>query len=103
RDTFSRSPLQLRQKTYFQKIADPADMAPTAATAFTISHIAAVTTPVFFGLLWLYSPPAVFLSGTAMAFISLCLSLMVPRNPRPGHETRPWVTRSIGAAPQPVQ
>ena len=27
-------------KTYFQKIADPADIAPTAAVAFTINHIA---------------------------------------------------------------
>ncbi|MEN0088093.1 MAG: MFS transporter [Pseudomonadota bacterium] len=94
--------MAIAQKTYFQKIADPADMAPTAATAFTISHIASVTTPVFFGLLWLYSPAAVFLSGTAMAFVSLCLSLMVPRNPRPGHETRPWVRSGLQAAPNPA-
>ena len=32
--------LALALKTYFQKIADPADIAPTAAVAFTINHIA---------------------------------------------------------------
>ena len=36
-------------KTYFQKIADPADIAPTAAVAFTINHIAAVFLPVCWG------------------------------------------------------
>ncbi|MEM1365171.1 MAG: MFS transporter [Pseudomonadota bacterium] len=88
--------MAIAQKTYFQKIADPADMAPTAATAFTINHIAAVTMPFFFGLLWLYSPAAVFLSGSVMAFVSLCLSLMVPRNPRPGHETRSMFGALLG-------
>ena len=37
--------LAFAQKTYFQKIADPADIAPTAAVAFTINHIAAVFLP----------------------------------------------------------
>ncbi|MFQ5467038.1 MAG: MFS transporter, partial [Kiloniellaceae bacterium] len=49
-------------KTYFQKIADPRDIAPTAAVSFTISHIAAVVLPVVLGLLWLVSPSAVFLT-----------------------------------------
>ena len=34
--------LTLAQRTYFQKIADPADMASTMSVAFTINHIAAV-------------------------------------------------------------
>ncbi|MCB1313495.1 MAG: MFS transporter, partial [Sedimentitalea sp.] len=38
--------LALALKTYFQKIADPGDIAPTAAVAFTINHIAAVFLPV---------------------------------------------------------
>jgi hypothetical protein len=37
--------LSLSLKTYFQKIADPRDIAPTAAVAFTINHIAAVFLP----------------------------------------------------------
>ena len=73
-------------KTYFQKIGDPADMASTASVAFTINHIAAVVIPAVFGLLWLISPAAVFLSGAAMAVVSLLLSLNVPRNPQAGDE-----------------
>ncbi len=74
-------------KTYFQKIADPADIASTAAVGFTINHIAAVIIPVVFGLIWLTSPSIVFLSGAAMAAVSLLLSLLVPRTPEPGKET----------------
>lgn len=73
-------------KTYFQKIADPADMASTASVAFTINHIAAVVVPVSFGMLWLISPSAVFLCGAGMAAISLLLSLNVPRHPEAGAE-----------------
>ena len=73
-------------KTYFQKIADPADMASTASVAFTINHIAAVVIPVSFGFLWLVSPAAVFLCGAGMAGLSLILSLNVPRHPEEGAE-----------------
>ncbi|MEL6745669.1 MAG: MFS transporter, partial [Pseudomonadota bacterium] len=44
--------LALAIKTYFQKISDPADIAPTAAVAFTINHIAAVFLPAGLGYLW---------------------------------------------------
>ena len=79
--------LALALKTYFQKIADPADIAPTAAVAFTINHIAAVALPVLLGLLWLVSPLLVFLIAAGMASVSLGLALMIPRHPAPGHET----------------
>ena len=75
------------QKTYFQKIAAPADLAPTTALAFTINHIAAVTLPAFLGYLWITSPPSVFIFAAALAIISVFLSLMIPRHPRAGHET----------------
>jgi len=75
-------------RSYFQKIADPADIASTAGVAFTINHIAAVLIPAAFGLLWLVSPPAVFLAGTGMAVISLLLSRLVPRAPAEGNEVR---------------
>ena len=74
-------------KTYFQKIADPRDIAPTAAVSFTISHIAAVVLPVVLGLLWLVSPAAVFLIGTGFAVCSLLLARIVPPMPAPGRET----------------
>lgn len=75
------------QKTYFQKIADPADQAPTAAVAFTINHIAAVFLPAALGYVWLAAPGAVFGLAVAMSCVSLTLALLVPRHPREGHET----------------
>ena len=74
-------------KTYFQKIADPGDIAPTAAVAFTINHIAAVFLPALLGYLWIAAPGGVFLLAAAMALTSLTLALMIPRHPEPGHET----------------
>ncbi|WP_308915668.1 MFS transporter [Jannaschia sp. LMIT008] len=79
--------LALAIKTYFQKIADPGDIAPTAAVAFTINHIAAVFLPATLGYLWLSSPATVFALAACMAGVSLGLSLLVPRLPRPGAET----------------
>ena len=78
--------LAIAIKTYFQKIADPADIAATAGVGFTINHIAAVVIPAAFGFLWLVSPAAVFLAGAAMAGVSLVLSLNVPAAPEPGNE-----------------
>jgi hypothetical protein len=78
--------LAIAIKTYFQKIADPADIAATAGVSFTINHIAAVVLPAAFGFLWLISPAAVFLAGSAMAAVSLLLSLNVPWAPAPGKE-----------------
>ena len=74
-------------KTYFQKIASPGDIAPTAAVAFTINHIAAVFLPALLGYLWVTSPGAVFALAAGMAGVSLLLALMIPRHPEPGHET----------------
>ena len=79
--------MALALKTYFQKIASPEDIAPTAAVAFTINHIAAVFLPVLLGILWLWSPAAVFTLAAAMAGLSLLLALMIPRRPEPGYET----------------
>jgi len=90
--------LAIAIKTYFQKIADPADIASTAGVGFTINHIAAVGLPVLFGLLWLVSPAAVFLSGAAMAAVSLLLACNVPQAPAPGNEVVLGRTGAIAAA-----
>ena len=79
--------MAIAQKTYFQKIADPKDIAPTSAVSFTINHIAAVALPAMLGYLWLVSPGAVFGLGSIMAVISLGLAFMVPRTPVVGRET----------------
>ena len=89
-------------KTYFQKIGDPADMAPTAAVAFTINHIAAVFLPAALGYLWVRSPEAVFGLATIMAFATLALAFLVPHDPGPGNETI-FSGRRTGAAQSPAE
>lgn len=80
--------LAISLKTYFQKIAAPEDIASTAGVSFTINHIAAVCLPVLFGLIWLSSPSLVFYIGAGLAMISFSLSLLIPRFPEQGRETR---------------
>jgi len=78
--------LAIAIKTYFQKIADPADIASTAGVSFTINHIAAVIIPAVFGIIWITSPSLVFLIGAAFAACSLILSQNVPSVPSRGNE-----------------
>ncbi|MEM6595578.1 MAG: MFS transporter [Pseudomonadota bacterium] len=87
-------------KTYFQKISAPEDIAPTAAVAFTINHIAAVFLPAGLGYLWVVSQVSVFVLAAGMALTSLVLSALIPRDPRPGHETifASARTRALGPA-----
>lgn len=66
--------LAIAIKTFFQKIADPKDIASSSGVSFTINHIAAVIIPASFGLLWMHSPTSVFFAGAAMALISLILT-----------------------------
>lgn len=61
-------------KTYFQKIADPQDIAGSAGVSFSINHIAAVIIPATFGLIWLVDHSLVFYAGAALAGVSLVLS-----------------------------
>ncbi len=90
--------LAIAIKTYFQKIADPADIASTAGVSFTISHIAAVVIPAAFGYLWLVSPAAVFLTGSVMAAMSLVMAFNVPARPEPGNEVVYGLRRAPAAA-----
>ena len=79
--------LSIAMKTYFQKIADPSDIAPQAAVAFTINHIAAVFLPAVLGYLWIIHPSSVFQFAAALAALSLLASILVPRKPQQGLET----------------
>jgi len=90
--------LSIAQRTYFQKIGSPGDMAPTAAVSFTINHIMAVIIPVAFGLLAVSrgDPAIIFWLGCAIATISLALAFLVPRDPSAGNET--IFSRSGGSA-----
>ena len=79
--------LSFAMKTYFQKIADPSDIAPQAAVAFTINHVAAVFLPAVLGYLWIIHPSSVFQVAAALAALSLLASILVPRKPQQGRET----------------
>ena len=58
-------------RTYFQKVGDPRDVAPSMAVGFTINHIAAVFLPALGGLLWLIDYRIPFISGAIMSLVSL--------------------------------
>ena len=79
--------LALAMKTYFQKTADPEDIAPIAAVAFTINHISAVFLPILLGYIWLLSPSYVFFAAAGFSAVSFVLALLIPSNPEKGRET----------------
>jgi hypothetical protein len=89
--------MAIAMRTYFQKIADPADIASTAGVSFTINHVAAVVLPALYGVLWLTSPALVFLSGAALAATSLVCALFVPHDPQPGQEVLGISTKPLSA------
>lgn len=74
-------------KTYFQKIANPEDIASANAVSFTINHISAVFLPALLGMLWLYSNALVFVTGSCIAILSFLLSFLIPAHPQRGRET----------------
>lgn len=58
-------------RTYFQKIGDPKDIAPSMAVGFTINHIAAVFLPVIGGYLWMVDYRIPFIVGACFSGVSL--------------------------------
>ena len=58
-------------RTYFQKIGDPKDIAPSMAVGFTINHIAAVIIPALGGLMWIIDYRIPFIAGAIMSSVSL--------------------------------
>ncbi len=60
-------------RTYFQKISDAKDIAPSMAVGFTINHIAAVIIPAIGGLMWIMDYRIPFIAGAFMSLISLSL------------------------------
>ncbi|MEI6859452.1 MAG: MFS transporter [Shewanella sp.] len=83
-------------KTYFQKIADGKDIAATMSVSFTINHIAAVVIPVLLGLIWIYSPQAVFYIGAGFAVCSLILARNIPSFPSQGNEANwHWPRKNV--------
>jgi len=58
-------------RTYFQKVGDPRDIAPSMAVGFTINHIAAVVLPALGGLLWIVDYRIPFVCGAILSMVSL--------------------------------
>jgi hypothetical protein len=64
-------------RTYFQKVSDPRDIAPSMAVGFTINHIAAVILPAIGGLFWMIDYRIPFFGGAMMSLISLVAVQMI--------------------------
>ena len=69
-------------RTFFQKIGDPRDFAPTMAVGFTINHIGAVIFPVVGGLLWMVDYRIPFIAGALMSLLSLAAVQLIPTHIR---------------------
>ncbi len=73
-------------KTYFQKIAQPEDIAASAGVSFSINHIAAVVIPALLGMVWIINSSWVFYIGAGFAACSLILAGFVPRKSAFSHQ-----------------
>lgn len=69
-------------RTFFQKIADKTDIAPSMAVGFTINHIAAVFIPALGGLAWMQNYRIVFIGAAIMAAVSFLLTQLIDRELR---------------------
>ena len=58
-------------RTYFQKVANPADIASSMSVGFTINHIAAVFLPALGGYFWMIDYRIPFVAGSALGVVSL--------------------------------
>lgn len=58
-------------RTYFQKIGEKGDIAPSMAMGFTVNHIAAVFIPALGGMLWMIDYQIPFYAGAVLSLISL--------------------------------
>ena len=58
-------------RTYFHKIADPGDIAPSTAVGITINHMAAVFLPALGGFLWMIDYRIPFYGGALLGVVSL--------------------------------
>jgi hypothetical protein len=58
-------------RTFFQKIGDIPDIAPSMAVGFTINHIGAVIFPVMGGIMWMIDYRIPFVVGACLSLISL--------------------------------
>jgi hypothetical protein len=64
-------------RTFFQKIADPQDIAPSTAVGQTINHISAVILPILGGTLWMIDYRIPFWIGIGVAISAFVATLFI--------------------------
>jgi hypothetical protein len=67
-------------RSFFQKIADPADIAPSMAVGQTVNHITAVILPIVGGMLWMIDWRIPFCIGICVALSALCMTQCIRPN-----------------------
>jgi len=72
--------------SFFRKLADPKDIAPSMSVGFTINHLTAVILPVIGGFLWTIDWRIPFFASAVLALISLLFAQMVKTPPVQQHE-----------------
>lgn len=65
-------------RTFFQKIADKEDIAPSMAVGVTVNHIAAVLVPLVGGVLWMTDYRIPFAMGVGFGLLSFISVLFIP-------------------------
>jgi len=76
-------------RTYFHKIADPQDIAPSTAVGFTVNHAAAVFLPALGGYLWMIDYRIPFYVGACLGVVSLILAQCIRLPEIPAREISP--------------
>jgi hypothetical protein len=68
-------------RTYFQKVADPEDIASSMSVGFTINHLAAVFLPALGGFFWMIDYRIPFVAGSVLGVVSLAAAqwMRVPK------------------------
>lgn len=86
-------------RTYFQKVADPADIASSMSVGFTINHIAAVFLPALGGYFWMIDYRIPFVAGSILGVVSLITAqwMRVPQK----NTTQEGVAAELDLAPEP--
>ncbi len=64
-------------RTYFQKIGEKKDIAPSMAMGFSINHTAAVVIPALGGWLWLIDYKIPFIAGACLSVVSLVITQFI--------------------------
>ncbi len=72
---YNVSPIAIR--TYFQKVADPRDIAGTMATGSTINHVATTIAPALSGFLWMFDYRIPFIFGAVLSLTSFLATQLI--------------------------